>query len=85
MKTIKPKVPLLVYQKYFEIRNMLESFLVKLEVITSSNAIVYSIRILIVAIALLMGYLQTTSQEDRTTQRSQSEVFENHQPVSPKQ
>ncbi len=57
--TFKSKLPLHLYQTYFQVKENLELFLSKMEVIADSKAIIYSIRILIVVIALLMGYIHT--------------------------
>lgn len=57
--TLRSKLPLHLYQKYFLVKDSFESLLSKIEVVVGSNAILYSIRILIVLLALLMGYIHT--------------------------
>lgn len=59
MMTLRSRLPLHIYQKYFDVKESIKSFASKIEVITNSNAIIYSIRLLIVLLALLMGYLHT--------------------------
>lgn len=57
--TLRSRLPLYLYQNYFLIKEFIESSFRKLEVITDSNVIIYSVRILIVLLALLMGYIHT--------------------------
>jgi len=69
--TLKSKLPLHIYQAYFQVKDNIELFLSKMEVIADSKAIIYSIRILIVVIALLMGYIHTPKKNTNapTTQK----------------
>ena len=60
--TLRSKLPLILMQKYFLVKDSLEAFYKKVEVITDSTAIIYSIRILIVMLALLMGYIHTPKE-----------------------
>ena len=55
------------------IKEFIESFIKKIEVITDSRAIIYSVRILIVLLALFMGYIHTPkkSKEISTNQLEQ--------------
>ena len=61
--TYKPKFPLHIYQKYFLGKESFDSFLSKLEVLSNSNIIIYSVRILIVTLALLMGYVHSPKEK----------------------
>ncbi len=54
--TIKARLPLFLSQKYLETRDSIGLFINNLEVITKSNTIIHAVRILIVMIALMMGY-----------------------------
>jgi hypothetical protein len=64
-----------MYQKYFQVKDSVESFLGKVEVIADSTAIIYSIRILIVVIALLMGYVHTPKENVEVTNSKQTELI----------
>lgn len=75
--TLRSKLPLHLLQKYFLMRESLESFYKKIEVIIDSNAIIYSIRILIVMIALLMGYMHTP--KEKLDSKSNIEIVTNSQ------
>lgn len=57
--TLGSKIPFRIQQNYFLFKDTFDSFLAKLEVLSDSQVIVNSIRILIVGLALLMGYIQT--------------------------
>jgi hypothetical protein len=61
--TFRSKFPSQLYQKYFLAKDTLEAFLSKLEVISDSTTILYSIRILIVVLAFLMTYIQTPNEK----------------------
>ena len=69
--TLRSKLPLHLLQKYFLAKDSMETFLKRLEVITDSNAIIYSIRILIVMLALLMGYIHTPKEKMKTSDRTE--------------
>jgi hypothetical protein len=64
-----------MYQKYFQVKDSVESFLGKVEVIADSTAIIYSIRVLIVVIALLMGYVHTPKENVEVTNSKQTELI----------
>ena len=61
--TFRSKFPIQLYQKYFSAKDTLEAFLSKLEVISDSTTILYSIRVLIVVLAFLMTYVQTPNEK----------------------
>lgn len=73
--TFRSRLPLHIYQKYFQVKDLVDSFLGKVEVIADSNAILYSIRILIVVIALLMGYVHTPKENVEVTNSKQTELI----------
>ena len=77
--TAQNRIPFSIYQRYFEAKDSLNSFINKIEVITDSNAIIYSIRILIVMIALLMGYIHTSNETPNMATIQQKEILGNHQ------
>jgi len=62
--TLKSKLPLYYYQKYFSTRDSFELFLRKIEVLTDSRLIINSIRALIILLALLMGYMHKTNKAE---------------------
>jgi hypothetical protein len=57
------------------VKDSVESFLGKVEVIADSTAIIYSIRVLIVVIALLMGYVHTPKENVEVTNSKQTELI----------
>lgn len=69
--TLRSKLPLHLLQKYFLMKESLESIFKKIEVITDSTAIIYSIRILIIMLALLMGYIHTPKEKLESTSRTE--------------
>lgn len=73
--TLRSRLPLHMYQKYFQVKDSVESFLGKVEVIADSTAIIYSIRVLIVVIALLMGYVHTPKENVEVTNSKQTELI----------
>lgn len=73
--TFRSRLPLHIYQKYFQVKDSVDSFLGKVEVIADSTAILYSIRILIVVIALLMGYVHTPKENVEITNSKQTELI----------
>lgn len=74
--TLRSRIPLHIYQKYFQAKDSIESFLDKVEVIADSTAILYSIRILIVVIALLMGYVHTPKENVEISNSKQTELIQ---------
>jgi hypothetical protein len=82
--TLKSRLPLHIYQKYFQVKDSIESFFDKVEVIADSTAILYSIRILIVVIALLMGYVHTPKDKVEMSNSTQTELLNlnNEMPIN---
>lgn len=72
--TLRSKLPLYLYQNYFLIKDLIESTFRKLEVITDSNIIIYSVRILIVLLALLMGYIHTPKDKIEVSKANTIEI-----------
>ncbi len=62
--TLKHKLPLNIYQKLFSAQNSIDSLIAKLEVLLVNNVIVYSIRILIIVMTLLMGYIHAPQEKN---------------------
>lgn len=74
-------MPLYLYQNYFLIKDFIESSFRKLEVITDSNVIIYSVRTLIVLLALLMGYIHTPKDKVEVSKVNTIEI--NSQQTTP--
>ncbi len=72
--TLRSRLPLHIYQKYFQTKDNLESFYSKLEVIADSTAILYSVRILIVVIALAMGYIHSSKDNNESPTTHKNEI-----------
>jgi hypothetical protein len=80
--TFRTKFPLHLYQKYFLAKDSFDSFLGKLEVLSDSNVIIYSVRILIVVLALLMGYIHSPKEKDEVSNVKNIELIDkNLEPV----
>jgi hypothetical protein len=62
--TLRSRLPLQFSQKYFMAKDFLDSILSKIEVIINGRAIIYSIRMLIIVVALMMGYIHTPKNKD---------------------
>lgn len=77
--TAPNRIPLGIHKKYFEAKDSLNLLFDKIEVITDSNAIIYSIRILIVMIALLMGYIHTEKDTPDLSNIQQKEIITNQE------
>lgn len=75
--TFRTKFPLHLYQKYFLAKDSFDSFLGKLEVLSDSNIIIYSVRILIVVLALLMGYMHTPKEKKDASNTNNVELIDN--------
>jgi len=75
--TLKPKLPLHIHQKYFIIKDSFDSFIRKIEVLSDSNVIINSIRILIVVLALLMGYVHTPKKKENVSSVEENELIDN--------
>jgi len=73
--TFRSRLPLHIYQKIFIAKDTYKSLISKIEVIADSRAILYSIRILIVAIALLMGYIHTSKNESSVETAQKKEMI----------
>ena len=76
--TFKSRLPLHIYQKYFQTKDHIDSFTSKLEVIADSTAILYSVRILIIVIALLMGYVQSSQDKTELPTTHKKEISSNN-------
>ena len=76
--TLKTRLPLHIYKMFFSVKDTLDSFIIKLEAITNSNTIIYSIRILIVFLALLMGYIHTPKDKTEVSSSRKSEIVDTH-------
>lgn len=76
--TLKTRLPLHIYQMYFLAKDTIESFFIRLEAITNSNTIIYSIRILIVLLALMMGYVHTSKDKTEISSSRKSEIVDTH-------
>ncbi len=72
---LRSKFSIEINQKYFLAKESANSFLDKLQVLTDNNAIVYSIRILIILLALLLGYVQTPHEKESFSSNEKKEVF----------
>ena len=59
LMTLRTRIPLSIYQAYFLFRDSFDSVIRNLEVILNGKAIIYSVRIMIIIMALLMGYYHT--------------------------
>lgn len=67
-------------QNYNGTKDSIGSFVGKIEVITNSNAIVYSIRILVIVLALLMGHIQSSRKKSNSPEvRNSTEISSNPQ------
>jgi hypothetical protein len=75
--TLRTKLPLYLYQKYFSSKDALDSLFRRIEVIMDTRAIIYSIRILIILIAILMGYVHTPSNKNKDSNMNQTEMLDN--------
>ena len=62
--TLRSKFPLLLAQKFIIAKNFMDSLLVKIEVIINGRPIIYSIRLLIIVVALMMGYIHTPKNKE---------------------
>lgn len=71
--TLKNKLIDFLSQRYFRLIEQLESLYRKVEVITDSNAIVNSIRIMIVMLAFLMGYIHTPGERSEISKNNKTE------------
>jgi len=74
--TLRSRLPLHISQIFFQAKDSVDSFLSKLEVIADSKEILYSIRILIVVLALLMGYVHTPKENVNTPTSQQKEIID---------
>ena len=76
--TLGCKRPSRSYANYFSIKDSINSFLIKLEVISDSDLIVNSVRILIVVLALLMGYIHTPNEKKDISSAADSVFIDNN-------
>jgi hypothetical protein len=65
--------------KFFLEKESFNSILIKIEVITDSNLIVNSVRILIVALALLLAFTQNSDKDVGRPDLKSKELIENSQ------
>jgi hypothetical protein len=65
--------------KFFLEKESFNSILIKIEVITGSNLIVNSVRILIVALALLLAFTQNSNKDVGRLDLKNKELIENSQ------
>jgi hypothetical protein len=65
--------------KFFLEKESFNSILIKIEVITDSNLIVNSVRILIVALALLLAFTQNSNKDVGRLDLKNKELIENSQ------
>lgn len=80
--TLKSRLPLHYYQKYFSTRDSFDLLLRKIEVLTDSRLIINSIRALIILLALLMGYTHKSNKNDQRLNMKRNEISEiNNPPV----
>ena len=70
--TLKTNIPSHIFQTLDSIEESINSFFVKLEVLINSNLIVNTIRILIIVLALLMGYIHTPKEKINLTSSKES-------------
>lgn len=73
--TLKHKLPL-NYQKLFFAKESFDSFIGQLEVIIDHKVIVYSIRILIIMMTLLMGYIHAPKGKNEISSIKENVVIE---------
>ena len=76
--TFRSRLPLAIYQYFFELKDAIDSFISKLQVVTDSTAIVYSVRILIVILALLLGYVQSPNDNKEVSSMKKIELVDGH-------
>ncbi|NJN25174.1 MAG: hypothetical protein HC819_03925 [Cyclobacteriaceae bacterium] len=62
--TLKSKLPPPLQQYFFQLKDYSDVFLAKLLVVTDSTVIIYSVRILVVVLALLMAYVQSPGSKN---------------------
>jgi len=72
--TLRSKLPFFISQRYFLIKDFIDSILVKIEVVINSRSIIYSIRILIVVVALMMGYIHTPEDQSAFSKFDKMEI-----------
>jgi hypothetical protein len=68
-----------LHMKFFFEKESFNSILIKIEVITDSNLIVNSVRILIVALALLLAFTQNSDKDVGRLDLKNKELIENSQ------
>ena len=73
--TLRSGLPHNIYRQYFLAKESMNSFLNTLQVLTDSTAIIYSIRILIVLLALLMGYIHTPKKNPEVSSVEKKEII----------
>ena len=74
--TLKHKLPLNIYQKLFLSKDSFDSLIGKKEVIIDNNVVVYSIRILIIIMTLLMGYIHAPTGKNEISSIKENVIIE---------
>ena len=74
--TLKTNFPSHIFQILDSIAESINSLFEKLEVLLNSNLIVNSIRILIIVLALLMGYIHTRSEKNKLSSAKESTLID---------
>lgn len=65
--TLKTRLPHSFQQFFFQFKLNSDIFFAKLRVVTDSTVIIYSVRILVVVLALLMAYIQGPNGKEEVT------------------
>ncbi len=81
--TDKSKLPLETNDRIISIKESFHTFFRKVEVITDSAAIVNTVRLLIVLLALLMGYIHTSQEKSDISSTNKEEIYQQSPPLSP--
>lgn len=66
------------HRKFFIDKESFNSFFIKLEVLTDSSLIVNSVRILIVACALLLAYIHTSNKHNDGVDIKKNELLDSN-------
>jgi len=74
--TFRTKLPLQLNQMYFLVKDFIESLFIKFEVIINSNAIIYSVRIMIVLLALVLAYMHTPNSKTEVREQQTIPFFQ---------
>lgn len=63
--TLKTIIPSHINQILVSIAEFVDSFFIRLEVILDGTIIVHTVRVLIIVLALLMGYIHTPAENNK--------------------